>query len=231
MGEAPGGLRLWRGIECFVMFALGPAVYALFISAQYQRVLFPALWLFGLTCLTLLVTDKTFRKRQLAMGVGEGVVTTARGALVEVLGVFFILGALIVLAVALWDMTLGDGDMLFSLPYQRPRLWLMIMIGYPLASVYMQEVIWRAAFFHRYQVLFPGRWSMIIASALAFGWVHIVFHNALAVIMTTVGGVMFAYTYDRTRSTLMVSLEHALYGCLVFTVGIGRYFYSGAVGQ
>lgn len=37
-------------------------------------------------------------------------------------------------------------------------------------------------------------------------------------------GVLFAWTYERTRSTLAVSVEHALFGCWMFTVGLGSFF-------
>ncbi len=48
--------------------------------------------------------------------------------------------------------------------------------------------------------------------------------------MTIVGGWIFASRYRRTRSLFTVSVEHALYGMLVFTVGLGQYFYHGAAG-
>ena len=68
---------------------------------------------------------------------------------------------------------------------------------------------------------------MVIASAVAFGFVHIVFLNPIAVGLSVVGGVLFALTYLRTRSLLMAAIEHGLYGCLIFTVGLGRYFFHG----
>jgi hypothetical protein len=46
------------------------------------------------------------------------------------------------------------------------------------------------------------------------------------------GGLFFARTYLRARSALASTLEHALpehtlYGCWIFTVGLGRHFYAG----
>jgi membrane protease YdiL (CAAX protease family) len=38
---------------------------------------------------------------------------------------------------------------------------------------------------------------------------------------TFIGGILFAYTYQKTKSTLLVSIEHAIYGCWLFTVGMG----------
>jgi hypothetical protein len=48
-------------------------------------------------------------------------------------------------------------------------------------------------------------------------------------LLTLIGGWFFAETYARTRSMRLVWLEHALYGCLVFTIGLGDYFYHGNV--
>ena len=36
-----------------------------------------------------------------------------------------------------------------------------------------------------------------------------------------------AYRYERTRSLWAVCLEHTLYGWLVFTAGLGRFFFTG----
>ena len=51
--------------------------------------------------------------------------------------------------------------------------------------------------------------------------------NELAVVLTLVGGWLFARTYLRTRSLLATAVEHAAYGCLLFTVGLGRWFVTG----
>ena len=48
-----------------------------------------------------------------------------------------------------------------------------------------------------------------------------------AVTISFIGGLIFAYRYTRTRSFLAVWLEHALYGDLIFTVGLGRFFFTG----
>jgi hypothetical protein len=40
-------------------------------------------------------------------------------------------------------------------------------------------------------------------------------------------GLLFALRYALTRSFWAVYLEHALWGALVFTVGLGRFFFTG----
>jgi membrane protease YdiL (CAAX protease family) len=118
---------------------------------------------------------------------------------------------------------------LFDLPRQQPLLWAVIVVFYPLFSVYPQELLYRAFLLYRYEPLFGSGYAATIASAAAFGFVHLLFHNAISVGLTLVGGWLFARRYQRTRSLLTVSVEHALYGVLAFTIGLGELFYHGAV--
>lgn len=50
---------------------------------------------------------------------------------------------------------------------------------------------------------------------------HIFFRNTLVLVLTFFGGLLFAITYSKTKSTLLVSIEHAIYGSWLFTVGMG----------
>jgi hypothetical protein len=110
---------------------------------------------------------------------------------------------------------------------ENPALWAVVMVAYPVLSVYPQGLLYRAFFFERYAVLFPGRWTMIVASTAAFAFLHIVFRNRLAPALTAAGGLLFAFRYAETQSLATSCLEHALYGCWLFTVGLGEYFYHG----
>lgn len=119
-------------------------------------------------------------------------------------------------------------DKLFSFPRTNPRFWLLVMCAYPVVSVLGQEVIYRAFFFRRYRPIFLDDRPLIFVSALAFGMVHILFGQWQSVVLSTIGGIYFAHTYVRTRSVRTACLEHALYGDLVFTIGLQEFFYSGA---
>jgi hypothetical protein len=50
-------------------------------------------------------------------------------------------------------------------------------------------------------------------------------------VLSAAAGWIFARRYQQTRSLLATSIEHALYGVLAFTVGLGDLFYHGAVGR
>ena len=117
-------------------------------------------------------------------------------------------------------------ESLFSLPLQRPRAWLWVMFLYPVLSVLPQEIIYRSLFFRRYRDIWSAD-RLCFISALAFGWMHILLQNTVAVLFSFVGGLLFAQTYQRTKSLAAASAEHALYGCYIFSLGLGVYFYHG----
>ncbi len=117
---------------------------------------------------------------------------------------------------------------LFSLPLEHPLMWLMVMTLYPLLSVIPQEIIFRSFFLKRYAPIIPDH-RMRLVNAAAFGWVHILMQNWIAIVFSAIGGWMFSDTYKKNKSLAAASFEHALYGCFIFTVGLGMYFYHGHV--
>lgn len=110
---------------------------------------------------------------------------------------------------------------LFHVLYRRPKLWVVILFLYALFSAYPQELIYRTLYFQRYENLFKSRPFFIFLNAIVFSLAHIFYRNLLVLLITFLGGILFALTYDKTKSTLMVSIEHAIYGCWLFTVGMG----------
>lgn len=114
-----------------------------------------------------------------------------------------------------------DPTNLFVVVINKPLLWLMILFIYSVFSVYPQELIYRTFFFQRYRSLFKNEAVFILINAALFSLAHIFFRNGLVMILTFVGGILFALTFKKTKSTLLVSIEHAIYGCWLFTVGMG----------
>jgi membrane protease YdiL (CAAX protease family) len=145
------------------------------------------------------------------------------GQLRSILTLWVLAAVVAVAAVAL----LLPGD-LFSFPREEPVVWAIVAVAYPLLSVYPQELIFRGFLFHRYQPVFGAGPGILLASAAAFGFAHIIFGNWFAVIVTTLGGLLFARRYQRSGSLLAASIEHGLYGVLFFTVGLGQFVYHGA---
>jgi membrane protease YdiL (CAAX protease family) len=145
----------------------------------------------------------------------------------RVFAVFYVVALGMTVTILLWAFQTDRLEFFASFLKRRPDIWILVMVLYPLFSVYPQELIYRSFLFHRYRSVFRTAAARIVASALAFGYVHIVFGNWIAVLLTLFGGLLFAYTYHRTKSLLMASIEHVLYGQLIFTVGLGSYFYGG----
>jgi membrane protease YdiL (CAAX protease family) len=210
----PAEARRWiLYVELALFFAILPALL-------YRRLLpnFPIPILIAVTLIALLIARRfpNFSLQRLFQWSG------ARSQALSILARDVLLMA--ALGVAVWRFA---PEMLFSLVRSTPILWLAIIVLYPVFSVLPQEFLFRAYFFRRYQSLFGRGSTMIAASTIAFGFVHIVFGNWLAVLLSAIGGILFSTTYLRTASLTLVWLEHALFGDFLFTIGLGRFFYHG----
>ncbi len=120
-------------------------------------------------------------------------------------------------------------ERLFSFPQRAPQIWILVMLLYPLLSAFPQTLFFRTLLFNRYAQILPSRHAMTITSALSFGLSHLFFNNWIAPLGTLFAGYLFAHTYAKTRSTLVASLEHALWGNMLFTTGLGWFFFTGSI--
>ena len=213
--------REWpRSIPLLWVEFVGLFVFAPMAAALVVRDLTPIILLLVLMPVTLGLLARTpdFRWQELWQG-------PVLGEWKLILG-FSLLAAvgLAVIAVAV-----APGRFLEIFRY-KPGLWLMIMALYPLFSALPQEIIFRTLFFRRYGRLFASWQVALSANVGAFVLAHIFFGHALTLALTGVGGLVFAWAYMRNRSTLLAVVLHAIAGQLVFTSGLGIYFYHGAVG-
>ena len=120
---------------------------------------------------------------------------------------------------------------LFLLQKENLELLYKIFIFYPIFSAFPQEFIFCSFFFKRYRSLFKSEKKMIIMSSLIFCFAHIFTINWVAPLLGIFGGLLFAITYSKTKSLLLVSFEHALYGNTLFFLGLGWFFWGGSVGN
>ncbi|WP_299247296.1 CPBP family intramembrane glutamic endopeptidase [uncultured Lacinutrix sp.] len=116
----------------------------------------------------------------------------------------------------------SDRENLFKVVLNKPLMWLLFLFVYSAFSVYPQELIYRTFYFQRYENLFQNKKLFIFVNAIVFSLAHLFFKNTLVIVLTFLGGLLFAFTYKKTKSTLLVSIEHAIYGCWLFTVGMGE---------
>lgn len=210
----PSRLRLL--IEMVAIYAVAPlGAYALIHEAGV-----PLLGVLGpvfLAFVLVLSLDKTFSWRTLVLA------PVSRAELASIATLFAVLGSLIV-AVAYFL----HPAQFFGFPRYSPGLWLAVMALYPLVSVTAQEIMYRVLFAHRYLKLFRGNFALaIFINAVLFAYSHLIFESWVAIIVSFAGGLIFAYRYFTYRSFWGVCLEHALYGNLIFTVGLGGYFFTG----
>jgi len=209
--------RLWRLIELGIVFAAAPLVVDWAVHMRGIPVFVALMPVLGLILL-FLIADPTFSlRRELARGFGFA-------TLASMLAVFVVAGGAVAYYVAQYY-----PELFLEFPRHRPETYTRIMLLYPLMSVIPQELIYRTFFFHRYGVLFGRAWWLaIIVNAVLFGLGHlVVVGTPLAVYGTMATGLLFAVRYALTRSLWAVLVEHALWGALVFTVGLGRFFFTG----
>ena len=207
--------RLRLAVEFAALFVGLPVAFYLWLQPRNIPVI-PVLVLVALFCLLTLLRSPDFDRHCLWNA------AAVRGQLRRIFTVY----VSVVLLLTAFIAAAAPGILLY-LPREQTLLWALIMFVYPALSVYPQELIYRAFLFHRYDPIFPSASAKILASALAFGFVHIVFRNNIALVMTMVGGLFFAVTYRKSRSLAAVWLEHALYGWFIFTVGLGKFFFLG----
>ena len=207
--------RAARLTEFLIFFGVIPLVLWMPISAGLPRL--SLLWIAAAYVLYGLWRDPSFHRREL---------WNARPLLRHLPQMLALFAAGVMVVGALVHVYLPD--LFLSLPRFHPRFWAFVMISYPILSVYPQGLVYRTWILHRYRPIFqPAGASpalLLFASATAFAAMHLLFHNWIAVAATFPGGILFARRHLTSRSLLVSSLEHALYGCFLFTVGLGQFF-------
>lgn len=202
-------------VEFLFLFLALPLAY-LFSPARIPAL--PLLWVVSGYALWQLLRDPHFNRVRLWNA------PRLPGNLPAILAIYAAAALLLLLGVHLFAPQLE-----WSFVREHPAFWAVVMVAYPVLSVYPQGLLYRAFFFERYAPLFPGRWTMIVASAAVFAYLHIIFRNPLAVSLSFAGGILFAFRYAETGSLATSGFEHALYGCWLFTIGLGQYFDQGTI--
>ncbi|TDY12566.1 CPBP family intramembrane glutamic endopeptidase [Meridianimaribacter flavus] len=196
----------YKLIEFFIIFILIPISFAL----DYSPFIKLSVGFVGFLYVIYLLLKVERKKFKIAQGLNwkqfwrETVIKLAIIAVLTTLFVWF-----------------TDKARLFEVLLNKPLLWVVILFVYSVFSVYPQELIYRTLFFERYAILFQSTSFAIVLNAVVFSLAHIMFKSTLVLVLTFLGGLLFALTYTKTKSTLLVSIEHAIYGSWLFTVGMG----------
>lgn len=209
-------LQLWA--EFLGLFVGVPVLMAVFFGfIQQNRLLFSLVWALAAVAAFLLWRTPGWRFGRLFTG---PVMSEWRLILIFWIGTALTCAGFVYLI---------NPALALSIVWYRPELWVLIMIAYPILSAWPQEVIYRSLFFERYQRLFPNHWVLIAANGAAFALGHLFYDNWITIVMTGIGGAFMGWAYLRQRSMALAWVLHALAGQLVFTSGLGVFFYSGAV--
>ncbi len=69
---------------------------------------------------------------------------------------------------------------------------------------------------------------MVAANGAAFGLGHLFFMNPVTIGMTALGGALIGWAYlTRGRSLMLAWVLHSLAGQIIFSSGIGIFFFHG----
>ena len=212
--------RARRWLEFVALFVGVPLAMAFAMEPRFFQ---PTLFALLVVGVGLLLLTRGFRWRRLL----EGPVLPHWRLIL-----FFTAGAVLTIfgAIYLIEATSGRSGLLFNLLRQRPELVAFISVAYPIFMVVPQEVMFRALFFERYGDLFGDKWAAIAVNSVVFGLAHLFYWNWPAVGLTFLANFFFAYAYVELRSFPLAWLLHSIGGVLIFSMGLGFYFYHGAIG-
>jgi hypothetical protein len=219
----PVARRLRLIFEMALLYGLAPIAVYLLVYEYHRPLLMLLPWAFGgLILLLLLERDYAWTKTVLRLPRFIDIL--------KILALFLICGGVLTIYTANFF-----PQFFLVFPKRAPALWLRVMILYPAISVVTQEIYFRVFYFHRYGPLFgPHRAAAIAVNAFFFAFAHAAifayrstpFHWG-AVALSFIGGLIFAYRFSHTQSFWAVALEHSLYGDLIFTIGLGVFFFTG----
>jgi len=212
-----GWRRNGRLIEMLLIFFVLPGVLIVF-RTHLRMMVMPLVMVGGLVLGNILAKAKDFDRRAFLSFRSLG------RSLPRILLVFLPPACLLTAGVYWFD----RGAFL-GFPMTHFKFWLLVMFFYPLVGATLQEVIFRGFFFHRYERLFADSWVFLLVNASSFAMFHLFYVNPVAPTLSFFGGLLFAYRYRQTRSLFAVAFEHGLWGGFLFTVGLGPFFWSGAI--
>ena len=198
-----------------LLFFIGPTLFA---YTRHRIPAIPVLW--GLTayCLLILLPDPGFDRGSLWNTVRSGNMRRQS----------FACSPRRQWPESGWSCDSGAG-LFLNFPRSNPRLWSLVVMLYPVLSVYraghrLPRLCVRTAY-RDLSVTLGDRARQRVSRIHV---VDIVFRNRLALVLTLLGGVLFGIRFLQTGSLFVTSFEHALYGCFLFTVGVGRSFHHGS---
>ena len=196
----------YKSIELFLLFFLLPVLLA---SPIYKYIKFSIVGIAVIYVAYFLIKAKQWKSPK----VNSSIKTQFWKRITVFSSAILILGIVI--------LQIYDPSQLFKVPQHKPLLWVTILFVYSFFSVLPQELIYRKFFYMRYESLFQNKKLFFCINVLCFSLCHLFLKNIWVILITLLGGILFTYTYQKTKSVTLVTIEHSIYGNLVFTVGLG----------
>ncbi len=200
-------------LEFICLFVGIPVATAVFLPATWM---FPVLFGFTVVGLILLHLTDEFDWGELFQGWAR--------ADWRVIALVMVATAVVCAGV----MILTQPDGLFGLVRERPQILLFIIVLYPILSALPQEVLFRVLFVRRYANILPARGTMALNAGI-FSLAHLMYWSVIVTILSFLGGLVFAWAYQVKGSFPLAVYLHSVAGIVLFTFGMGVYFYSGNV--
>ncbi|RCW86709.1 CPBP family glutamic-type intramembrane protease [Paracoccus lutimaris] len=202
---------LWA--EFAALYIGAPLGIALFMPGN---LLFPALAVFSLAGMALLWRTGGFDWRSLVRGWRQ-------------IPVWQVVLFGLIVGLAGWAIIqITRPEYVRPLTPARLRFLGVIWLLYPILSALPQELIFRPLFFHRFGSLFPDRSTAVAVNAFVFSFAHLMYWSIVVAVLTLIGGWIFARAY-LIRGFPSAWILHGIAGNMLFSVGMGAYFWSGAV--
>ena len=198
---------LYKGLEFFIIFILIPTSFA----SNYSPWIKLSVGFFGFTYVIYVLLKIENLKFKISKDLDWKFFWKST-----------IIKLILIAIITLLFVWITNSASLFNILLHKPLKWLLLLFIYSCFSVYPQELLYRTFFFNRYQSFFKDETLLIFVNAILFSLAHLFFGSTLVLVFTFLGGILFAYTYKQTQSTLLVTIEHAIYGCWLFTVGMGE---------
>jgi uncharacterized protein len=203
--------------ECAVIFFILPVALYWFRHILAFNLL-PVVILLALICMACMFADKKFNPSVLWN------IRNFRRHFTEIIIAFLCIGMFLALFTYL-----AYENLFLVFPINKPNSCLIFILIYPLLSALPQEIIFKSFFFHRYGSIFSGPAALILLNGISFGLFHLWYANVIAPLFSVFAGMILAYRYVKTRSLIIVTIEHSLLGIFLYVIGLGWFFYSGSI--
>ena len=207
MKSAIAKVHWYHVLELAVLFVIMPLLYVADVLPVHKVIPLVALLAY---CTIVLLVNKPVNPNRISLAANWKLIALR----------FVVISVVVFLLIRFYL----HGDLFADLQENRKLFYMILM--YPLLSALPQEVIFREFFFYRYGALFRNPSVLVAVNVVLFAFAHIYFGSMIVMVFTLVGGAIFALTYRQTRSLLVVSIEHTLYGLMVLSSGLGEYFYK-----